>query len=58
MDVVNDSNIVHYRAVEVGQQVNDTLRLITSGLAPKERYVTKALLKVSDGMPIKPVLQH
>lgn len=55
--VVNDSNIVNYRPVEVGQLVDDTLRLITKGLSPHERYVTKALLKVRNGMPIQPVTE-
>lgn len=53
--VVNDSNIVKYRSVEPGQLINDTLRQIISGLAPNERYVTTALLKVRDGMTIKPI---
>lgn len=53
--VVNDSNVVHYRPVTAGQLVNDTLRWIKSGLSPRERYVTKALLKVHDGMAITPI---
>lgn len=53
--VVNDSNIVRYRHIQTGQLVDDTLRMVTKGLAPQERYVTKALLKVRDGMEIKPV---
>lgn len=53
--IVNDSNIVRYRHIEPGQLVGDTLRQIVSGLAPNERYVTTALLKVRDGMTIKPI---
>lgn len=53
--VVNDSNIVRYRHIEPGQLVDDTLRQIVSGMAPNERYVTTALLKVRDGMTIKPI---
>lgn len=53
--VVNDSNIVRYRHIEPGQLVDDTLRQIISGMAPGERYVTTALLKVRDGMTIKPI---
>lgn len=53
--VVNDSNIVHYRHITVGQLVEDSLRQVTGGLAPNERYVTKALMKVRDGMKIHPV---
>ncbi|MDE6278267.1 MAG: efflux RND transporter periplasmic adaptor subunit [Muribaculaceae bacterium] len=54
--VVNDSSKVVYTPVETGELVNDTLRIITSGLTPKDRYVTKALLKVRDGSAVKPNL--
>ncbi len=54
--VVNDSNRVERRSVETGQLIHDTLRLITRGIAPQERYVTRALLKVRAGMKINPVL--
>lgn len=55
MYIVNDSNIVRYRHIEPGQLVNDTLRQVISGIRPGERYVTTALLKVRDGMNIKPI---
>ncbi|SEF41876.1 efflux RND transporter periplasmic adaptor subunit [Parabacteroides chinchillae] len=53
--IVNDSNIVKYRHIEPGQLINDTLRQVISGIQPNERYVTTALLKVRDGMTIKPI---
>lgn len=53
--VVNDSNIVKYRHIEPGQLIGDSLRQIVSGLDSNERYVTTALLKVRDGMTIKPI---
>lgn len=53
--VVNDSNIVNYRHIVPGQLINDTLRQVVSGISGKEWYVTKALLKVRDGMKVKPV---
>lgn len=53
--VVNDSNIVHYRHIEIGQLVDGTLRQIVGGLSPQEQYVTEALMKVRDGMKIKPL---
>ena len=53
--IVNDSNIVHYRPIETGQLIGDSLRQIIQGVSPQERYVTKALMKVRDGMPVKPV---
>lgn len=53
--VVNDSNIVRYRHINVGQMVNDTMRQVTKGLSPQEQYVTKALIKVREGMRVKPI---
>lgn len=56
--VVNDSNIVRYRHIVTGQMIDDTLRIIVKGIAPEERYVTTALLKVRDGMRIKPIVTN
>lgn len=53
--VVNDSDIVHYRHIEIGQLMGDTLRQVMSGISPQERYVTEALMKVRDGMKVKPI---
>lgn len=53
--IVNDSNVVKYRSIEPGQLIADTLRQVISGIKPGERYVTTALLKVRDGMSIKPI---
>lgn len=53
--LVNDSNIVKYRHIEIGQLINDTLRQVISGISPTDRYVTTALLKVREGMSIKPI---
>ena len=53
--VVNDSNRVVYTPITVGQQIHDTLRIVEEGISPKDRYVTKALLKVRDGMTVKPI---
>lgn len=54
--VVNDSNKVVYTPIEVGELVADTMRIVTKGLKPTDRYVTQALLKVRDGMTVKPRL--
>lgn len=54
--VVNDSDKVIYTPVEVGDVVDDSLRVITSGLQPGERYVTVGLLKVRPHMTVKPRL--
>lgn len=53
--VVNDSDIVQYRHIEVGELYSDTLRLVTKGLKPGERYVTEALLKMRQGLKVTPV---
>lgn len=53
--VVNDSGMVRYRHIEVGQLIDDSLRQITGGLSPQERYVTRALMKVREGMKVKPI---
>ena len=53
--VVNDSNLVNTRHIELGQLVDDGMRIVTSGLSPDERYVTKALMKVRQGMKIQPI---
>lgn len=55
--IVNDSGRAEYRRVETGSLVNDTLRLITSGISPDERYVTKALLKVRNNMQVTPIME-
>lgn len=55
--IVNDSNIVQYRHIVTGNIVDDSLRIVTEGLRPGERYVTKALLKVRNGMRVKPVIK-
>lgn len=52
--VLNDSNRVVYTPIEVGQTYQDTLRIVTKGIKPGDRYVTKALLKVRDGMTVNP----
>lgn len=54
--VVNDSNRVVYKPVITGQSVADSMRIITSGIAPDDRYVTRALLKVRPGMTVNPRL--
>lgn len=53
--IVNDSNIVKYQHIVTGQLINDTLRQVLQGIRPGQRYVTTALMKVRDGMNIKPI---
>ena len=56
--VVSDSGVVHYRHIQTGELIDDTLRIVKQGLRPTDLYVTRALLKVRDGMHISPVLTH
>ena len=51
--VVNDSDKVVKTHVSVGDLYHDTLRVVTKGINPTDRYVTKALLKVREGMTVK-----
>lgn len=53
--VVNDSNKVVYTPIKVGELYQDSLRIVNDGLLPSDRYVTTALLKVRDGMDVKPI---
>lgn len=52
---VNDSNRIVYTPIEIGQLYQDTLRVVNSGLTPRSRYVTQALLTVANGEEVKPI---
>lgn len=51
--LVNDSGKVVYTPIKTGDLVADTMRLVTDGVRPGDRYVTSALLKVRDGMKVR-----
>lgn len=55
--VVSDSGVVHYRPIVAGELIDDTLRIVKEGLGPAELYVTRALMKVHDGMHVTPVVR-
>ncbi|MCM1092797.1 MAG: efflux RND transporter periplasmic adaptor subunit [Lachnospiraceae bacterium] len=55
--VVNDSGTVTYTPIKIGDIYNDSMRVVTEGINPDTRYVTSALLRVRDGMTVKPVLE-
>ena len=57
MFVVNDSNIVVKRRIEAGEIFRDSLLVINSGIEPGDKYITKALLTVRAGEPVKPILE-
>ncbi len=54
---VNDSGIVQHTPVTIGDLYQDSLRVITDGITPGTRYVTRAMLKVKSGMKVDPVLE-
>lgn len=54
--VVNDSNKVVYTHIKVGELYQDSLRIVNEGLTPGDRYVTRALLTVRNGMTVDPVV--
>ncbi len=54
--VVTDSGTVHYRPIITGELIDDTLRIVKSGLQPTEHFVTHALMKVHEGMDITPIM--
>lgn len=52
--VVNDSNRVVKTPVIAGEVYRDSLRIISAGLSPDARYVTRAISKVKSGMTVNP----
>lgn len=52
---VGNGDTLRIRHIEIGQLVDDTMRLVTGGLAPDDRYVVRAQLKVRSGMKIIPI---
>lgn len=53
--VVNEKDEVVYTPIKIGELASGNRRIVTSGLKPGDRYVTKALLKVKNGVKVKPV---
>jgi len=52
---VGRGDTLRIRHIEIGQLIDDTMRLVTNGLSPDDRYVVHAQLKVRSGMKITPV---
>jgi RND family efflux transporter MFP subunit len=53
---LSSDNVVERRALTLGQIIDDTLRLVVSGVTPADRYVVDASLKVRAGMKVRPVM--
>lgn len=56
MYVVNDSNTIVKKRIDVGEIYQDSLRVINKGIEPGDKYVTKALLTVRAGEKVEPIL--
>lgn len=54
--LVNDSNTVVKRRIDVGEIFRDSLRVVNDGVKPGDKYVTKALLTVRAGEKVNPVI--
>lgn len=54
--LVNDSNRVEYTPIKVGELYQDSLRIVLEGISPNDKYVTKALLKLREGMQVNPII--
>ena len=54
---VNDSNKVVYTPIKIGDLANDTMRIVTEGLNPDQKYIIEAIQKVRDGMSVNPILK-
>lgn len=51
--VVGDDGVVKYTPIKIGALVSGNRRVVTDGLRAGQQYVTKALLKVRNGMKVK-----
>lgn len=56
MYVVNDSDMIVKKRIEIGELYHDSLRVVNTGIAPGDKYITKALLTVRAGEKVKPIL--
>lgn len=52
--VVNDKNVVEYRAVQIGT-LHAGLRVIEQGLRPDDWVIVNGMQRVRPGIPVKPV---
>ena len=54
VSIVDADNVVHQKYVKLGEAVGD-LRVIREGLTPRDRLVTKGLVKARPGQKVKPL---
>jgi membrane fusion protein, multidrug efflux system len=53
--IVNDKNVVEQRQVEVGEQVDGSLRIVKSGIAANDRVIVGGLMRALPGNVVAPV---
>lgn len=58
MYLVNDSDIIVKKRIDVGELFQDSLRVVNKGINPGDKYITKALLTVRAGEKVKPILSR
>jgi membrane fusion protein, multidrug efflux system len=54
--VVNNKNVVEQRQVQIGELVDGGLRIVNSGLEPKERVVVGGVMRALPGNTVVPVM--
>jgi RND family efflux transporter MFP subunit len=52
--VVNDKNVVEYRAVQLGPQTDDGLRAISEGIRPGEWVIVNGIQRARPGLTVTP----
>ena len=55
--VVNESNEVEFRKIEVLSTYETSYMIVSSGLAPGERVVYEGLQKVKGGAKVEPIVK-
>ena len=56
--VVGKDNKVKYTEITVNPQNDGKNYIVTSGLKPGDRYVSKGITSLNDGMEIKPITEE
>ena len=53
----NDSDVVEYRSLTVGDTYSDGLRIVEDGLKPDDRVIVSGLQRVKPGLKVSPKLE-
>ena len=56
--IVGKDNKVKYSEIKVNPQDNGKTYIVTDGLKSGDRYVSKGITSLSDGMEIKPITEE